>query len=261
MSEPLVCAIMLTKDRPEMARRAVESFRAQTYWNKCLFVLADSPATAPATDMMRGEFLAILSHSYVPRSIGSLRNLAVSGAAGQFKPDIFIHFDDDDYSHPSRIEEQVAHLQSSGADVVGFNELLFWREGVQLRPDPSYEWDRAAGEAWLYKHRTNAPGTTLCYWRKTFERKPFPDLNNGEDYHWLQGLKVAAVPGFGIANLEVEPNLKGRTFGDYFQPRMIASIHGGNTLPYDIEGQIERGSREWKRIPNYDAYCSERLKL
>ncbi len=31
MNEPTVCAMMLTADRPELAKRAVECFRAQTY--------------------------------------------------------------------------------------------------------------------------------------------------------------------------------------------------------------------------------------
>ena len=41
--------------------------------------------------------------------------------------DILVHLDDDDYSHPNRIAEQVVLLQSSGADCVGYREMLFWQ--------------------------------------------------------------------------------------------------------------------------------------
>ena len=41
MSDPKVCAVLLTADRPEYARRAVECFRAQTYQNKRIVVFQE----------------------------------------------------------------------------------------------------------------------------------------------------------------------------------------------------------------------------
>jgi hypothetical protein len=228
---------MLTKDRPEMAARAVRAFRAQTYKNKVLFVMADNPSTTPATDMMRGEFLAILDFSYLPRSIGYLRNLAAKGAMAQFGHGIMIDWDDDDVSHPNRIAEQVAHLQASGADAVGYNELLFWRT--------------PHNEAWIYKNvRANlSPGTSLAFWRKTWERKPFPDTSHGEDRIWQEGLNVAAVSCFQLE--------------EYFEPRLIASIHGGNSEDYgDLEKLAARGDyKSWRRARQWDESCQKRMAL
>ena len=227
MPEPLVCAVMLTKDRSEMAARAVRAFREQTYQNKRLYILDTGNENA-------GYFLDDddVSHRWADISlqtwsIGRLRNEACHNNADA---DIFIHWDDDDWSHPSRIAEQVAHLQLSGADVVGYDELLFW--------------DGRIGEAWIYSNKLAKAGTSFCYWRKTWEARPFPDLPRpergacGEDWEWAAGLNMARVSGIGD------------------EPRIIASIHGGNTSSYEIvEGS------NWHRAPEWDDYCREWMAL
>lgn len=256
--EPLVCAIMLTKDRPEMAARAVRAFRAQTY-DPVRRVLMILDTGAERSFVLSGSDSENEAHDWRPSArhmtVGGLRNLSATWAP---ESSILIHWDDDDYSHPNRIAEQVAHLQSSGADAVGYNELLFWRTRVMIddRAMPD-----AYGEAWLYKTASifPPPGTSLCYWRKTWERKPFPDLpkgkgGTGEDHAWCKGLKVATTSSVIMDTLSAKDFLT--------QPRMIASIHGGNTMPYDLEAQLERGAgTNWKRVPQLDEYCRERMAL
>ena len=247
MSEPQVVAIMLTKDRPQMAARAVRAFREQTYKNKRLLVFdtgqrdQPSPPDEGISYWHRPEWIGTTP------TIGALRNVA----NGLTKADIIVTWDSDDVSHPNRIAEQVAHLQSSGADVVGYSELLFWREG---KAQPHLDLSSANnGEAWLYKapHGT-APGTSLCYKRSTWERKPFSDLpriiagknvGDSEDVAWLRGLNLATVPS-------LYPNA-------LCEPRLIASIHGGNTMPYD---DLE-SSTSWRRTPQFDSFCRERMVL
>lgn len=252
MNNPTVCAVMLTKDRPAMARRAVECFDAQTYPEKRLLVVNTGECPlfkeSPGVEYVEPCFIGADA-----LSIGELRNLGTRYASDNYtpswtRPEIFIHWDDDDWSHPNRITEQVALLQASGADAVGYNELLFWRTRIMIddraMPD-SY------GEAWLYTNRNQyyAVGTSLCYWRKTWERKPFADLPRpeewkGEDKRWIDGLNVTTDSGMGPAP---------RTYRE--PPRLIARIHSGNTMAYDIEGQMEKGSQEWRRVPEWDAYC------
>ena len=214
MTEPLVACIMLTRDRPAMARRAVEAFRAQTYPNKRLTIVNTGcfVETLERFDLNDGG----IGHTHFPTgrlsalSIGELRNSANDAAIGGARAEVLVHWDDDDWSHPNRIAEQVALLQSSGAEVVGYNELLFWREGViqtgllptgRLPATHEPAMRNFQGEAWLYSKQNNLPGalgTSLCYWRRTWERKPFPDLpkrpkGSGEDYEWLKGLNVVSV--------------------------------------------------------------------
>ena len=258
MPEPLVCAVMLTKDRSEMAARAVRAFREQTYQNKRLRILNHN--TPPARDygpMHRphswelGDGVSEVEMPWTQEqlSIGELRNIAVRGADYQ----VIIHWDDDDWSHPNRIALQVAHLQSSGADVVGYNEILFWRMPNLARSHGKIV-DGGPGQAWIWKNAQGTAGSSFAYWRKTWEQKPFPDQPRpgcvtGEDYSFVQGLNFAVVSGIPPAA------------GCEQTPRLVASIHGGNTSSYDLEGMIARGSREWRRAPEWDSYVRERMKL
>ena len=266
MTQPTVCAILLTADRPEMARRAVESFRSQTYPTKRLLILDsgvtqlgfDSVSTAHGEFYVAGFYVRGQRGPIVP-TIGELRNMA--NRLRHFdEPDIFVHFDDDDWSHPNRIVEQVALLQSSAADCVGYREMLFWREGQPPAGDPS-KW---RGEAWLY---TNPDpryclGTSLCYWRRTWERKPFEALptsapgSASEDARFITGLNCVGISGTA-ARIEDASNLPAGE--ECAQLRMIARIHAGNTSQAYDPRNMERSNRvkggPWRRVPEWDSYC------
>jgi len=208
VAEPTVCCIMLTRERPEMAWHAQQAFERRTYRPATLLVVnsGTSYKITPGT-----------AHIWANRAlaIGALRNEATRAC----NADILIHWDDDDWSHPNRIAEQVALLQSSGKECVGYNDLLFWS-----RP-----------EAWLY-HKPPLgylPGTSLCYWRKTWECHQFPDKMRGEDEEWLR-----CVDSLGVSSI-----VDG-------EPRMVATIHGGNT-----SSRVCENSEQWKRVAEWDEYC------
>ncbi len=270
-TDPLVCAILLTRDRPAMARRAVECFRAQTYQAKHLLVLdtgKESPFGWITRDNSGSLDCGSIGGCHRPElcglSVGALRNwvngLSISG--------ILFHFDDDDISHPNRIAEQVALLQSSGADCVGYNEVLFWREElhepsriVSCHCGERYPRSGAPcpnchtypdGEAWLYSNRSPAyaVGASLCYWRRTWERHPFPDMQVGEDRTFLQSIRNAGGGVVGVTSIPAaEP-------GWEKAPRLIQSIHGANT-----SAAVDPKSDNWRRVPEWDAYARERFAL
>ena len=260
---PTVCAVMLTADRPEMAKRAVECFRAQTYPAKRLLIL-DS-ATHHATGLPWGEGNATSGDTttvWTPdmngKTVGELRNAANAESIGWgvwhltqrafVVPDILIHWDDDDYSHPERIAEQVALLQASNADAVGYREMLFWREGEPERYGAISDLEPARlGESWLYTSPDPryCLGTSLCYWRTTWERKPFEPTSQGEDAAFVAGLSTVGIPAFGDSSHRNNP-------------RMIARIHNGNTSNAyrpELMAMIERQGGEWRRAPEWDSYC------
>ena len=293
MTDPLVCAILLTRDRPRIAARAVASFRTQTYANKRLFVLDNGDG-----DLLRSTLPFQSGETWLNwnpargKSIGVLRNMAAELSCTGLGmpqleddlPEIVVHWDSDDVSHPNRIAEQVALLQSSGADCVGYRDMLFWRTfpGPQAIPCPAEphpifvrrsgsilahrdsqghtcvasekEW----GEAWLFTGGTPnyALGTSLCYWRQTWARKSFLDQAQGVEEKWCDGLKVVSVASM------IDPCVGGAAATEISEPRMIASIHGGNTSTgYDIEKYVRDGSKQWQRAPEWDNYCRERMKL
>ena len=249
MSEPLVCAIMLTKDRPEMARRAVECFRAQTYENKRLLILDTSHGE-------EGKFYAAkwykhaaghiyVHHGHSVNSIGWLRNCG-NGNVSRWA-DVYIHWDDDDLSHPNRIAEQVAYLQGSGAECVGYFDGLFWDSRkctVRLDssgPPGSIGYAESVGEAYIFRHShmRYVLGASMCYWRSAWERRPFPDVNIAEDTGWM----FDAQGGLAI-------NTWGCSSFAHGDPRIVHEIHGGNTNPYD-----NMGNKFWSRTPEWDDYC------
>jgi glycosyltransferase involved in cell wall biosynthesis len=243
---------MLTRDRPELAAKAIECFEAQTYARKRLVIFDTSTGQIAR---YRGHF----QHCEIgegQQTIGQLRNKANTLAGDA---EIIVHWDDDDWSHPNRIAEQVSLLQSSGADVVGYNEMLFWRTTGHLIEEDFLTDDKRVtetGEAWRYKYGPPKPtlGTSLCYWRKTWERKPFNaklptnPQSSGEDWEFIQERKVYACSSLKICH----PSLAewdGR-------PRMIARIHGSNFTKYNIE---ESNGDTWKRVPEWDQRVRELL--
>lgn len=230
MSEPMAVAVMLVNGRAEMVKRAVASFRAQTYDRKKLLVWNTGERMsncAPDSGHVWWCEPAVPGNG----SVGALRN-AANKAIGVKSVDIICHWDSDDWSHPRRIEEQVALLQSSGKACVGYNEMLFCDT-------------RKGGAAWLYRNLDPRymSGTSMCYWREAWEKCPFEDRDR-EDWHWwIKNAKdCAAVSSFGGTG----------------EPRMIASIHDGNTSKaYD---DLKEG-KSWHRVPEWDAYCEHTMRL
>ncbi len=243
MSAPTVACVLLASGRPEMVKRAVASFRAQTYKDAYLFVY--DTGERPVIASCGGDNTDYVHFSdRISCSIGWLRNLANERAGAMIGADIICHWDSDDWSHPNRIAEQVALLQSSGAECVGYNEMLFWREFPSA--DPCYDLD----EAWLWREniKNYAVGTSMMYWRETWERAPFPDYSEGcDDLYWAHGDKKK-----GIAAVKIVSESGVRKF----DPRMIASIHGGNTC-----AKIDAKQSAWRRAPEWDSYCREAMCL
>lgn len=221
---PSVCCVMLTADRHELASKAVACFLRQSYPNKALLIY--DTGLVPLTVVAPGVAHACAKAwdgNNVKVPIGALRN----NANGMVNADVICHWDDDDWSHPDRLAEQVGMLYVTGAQVVGYDRMLF-----DLK-----------GEAWMYAndqpHDRHALGTSLCYWRQTFCLKQFKDNENtGEDATWLDGLTLRTGPAFSEN-----------------QPRMIARIHGANTGKYERLDECD----QWVRVPEWDARVKEIL--
>jgi O-antigen biosynthesis protein len=273
MSNPLVCGIMLTRDRPELALRAVECFKAQTYQRKMLVIVDNNTkefsmrfsADFPLYQVCAYEVERRTGNERRRWSIGELRNFGCQRASmGHIEgnqADIFMHFDDDDWSSPERMADQVFQLEATGTDVVGYSDMLFWREPTTDKC-PCDAHDRAyakhcpaVGEAWLYTaHKGGCPvlGTSLAYRREYWQKRPFPDQPRpgfmaSEYKAWVNESRVDA-----------KSSLRRDIRHEYPDVQMVARIHAGNSKRqnYQLEELIQRGSLEWKRVPNWD----EKLK-
>ncbi len=280
MSNPTVCAVCLVNGRPEMVTRAIRSFQSQTYSGAWLLIY-DTSEQSLAFNPPKGARWRIPQldvKAFAGMSIGNLRNMANRYASHHYaasseRPEIFVHFDSDDVSHPNRITEQVALLQASGKECVGYRDMIFWRTEInKLAPGSTLRGrvpvtlmpDNESGAAWLYTNgqRDYCLGTSLCYWRSVWEKRPFEDLPKGpmgmgEDHQWLQGVNALGVTS------EVIPPIRpyGNDF-DYGQryPRMIASVHGGNSTDI-MKVAIQVKDKMLRRAPEWDKYCAEAMKL
>lgn len=244
VTDPLVCCVMLTRDRPAMTAKAVECWRAQTYPSK-LIVMDSSAKPINIVD----KHVSILSNSNSNLTIGALRNGAAEYATKYLfagPPDLIAHWDDDDYSHPLRLEHQVAALMArSDADCVGYRSALFWDERNPTLSKADYRLVGLDGEAWRYRCLTPqfVVGASMLYRRSAWERRPFENIHRGEDTRWQMGVKVLPLEGAGDADKLEEP-------------MMICRIHAGSTST----GTPGRGP-DWVRVREYDSYCRERMKL
>ena len=250
-SDPLVSCVMLAMsgEREDMRARALRAYEAQTYENRELIIYCGPR----------------------DKTIGELRNIANDQSYGS----IIAHMDDDDVSYPNRLTEQVALLQSSGADLVGYNECLFWDtygQRVEL-PDPrelsktmwvnSFDNNRG-GEAWLYTAPGPGPesvvlGASMMYWRSTWKGKPFTHTNNGEDRAFASGLRVAAVSAVFRAEIDWRHEVANGRIVDVttpYEPRLICGVHAGNTST-----RISGETVNWHRARNCDDYCRRLMSM
>lgn len=136
-------------------------------------------------------------HLHLPGKpkIGESRNAGCEAARGE----IVAHFDDDDFSAPERLADQLARLHDSGRAVTGYHSMRF-TDGAS--------W-------WLYRGAScYALGTSLCYRRDWWAGHRFEAVNVGEDN------------GF-VMRARRENQLIAADAGDL----MWATIHSGNTSP------------------------------
>ena len=158
---------MPTKNRRAFWPRALAMFAAQDYPNTELVIVEDGDGDGVA-DSGLPELSRRLRYSRFEGTLGAKLNRAAALAAGEY----CINWDDDDWNAPNRISTQVAHMQLTGAPVVGLSSLIYYAEG------DTHGWEYT-GDAWY------ASGSTHAYRRDYVLAHPRPDRTVGEDNIWI----------------------------------------------------------------------------
>ncbi len=163
-----VSVIMPTAGRRLFIPTAIGSFQAQDHLDRELIILDDC-TEAPIEDVVPNDARIRYYRTRSPMlTTGDLRNAACDLAEG----DVIAHMDDDDYSHPGRLSNQLALLTGANADVVGYQNMLF----IDTRP---------GGLAWRYDADDDyILGASFMYRRKFWARHPFESRVTGEDNHF-----------------------------------------------------------------------------
>lgn len=161
---PLVSCVMPTWNRRPFIKAAIDCWLKQTYENKELIVLDDGDDKVRDLIPMKKGIRYIRLKERVS-STGMKRNKCCELAKGE----LICHFDDDDWSDPTRIERQVQLLRESGKPVAGYSNILYWNV---LRD-----------EARLYVASVKGYvcGGTMCYFKSWWEKHPFPDKVRASD--------------------------------------------------------------------------------
>jgi UDP:flavonoid glycosyltransferase YjiC (YdhE family) len=228
---PLVSALLVTRGRPRLARRAIKCYRAQTYPASELVVLDGGPddALARAVEALGDPRIRRFPVGPKDGPLGALRNRAVAEARG----DYICQWDDDDLSAPDRIELQMAVLRALGAAACFLQRVtLLGPAGAWLGASARRAW-----EGTILAERTALP--------------PYPPIRRGEDTPACRRL----VDGARVALLD-RPDL------------FVYSYHGRNTFDREhFERHWAAASERWEgaardalaaRIPGFrDALAAD----
>lgn len=213
MSDPLVTCLCLTRNRREWLKKAIACFDAQSYENRELLIIAD--ATPDVECIPIPLFPRCRVYTSGPLNVGRKRNFGCALALGS----VIAICDDDDYSAPGRLANQIAHMQTTGKAVTGYS-------GMKVTD----------GENW-WQYRTMIPSgfvmaTSLCFTKAFWERNHFEPIQEGQD----EAFASAAVRAKELAS---QPDLD----------LMHFTSHAGNTSPRQLP---EKGSNTWKRLYGFD---------
>jgi glycosyltransferase involved in cell wall biosynthesis len=194
---PLASCLMVTRDRLALARRAIHSFAAQTYRERELVIVTDG------TDSYRRSIENILEDLNLAQArlitapdgaaLGKLRNLSLEASRG----DYICQWDDDDFSHPQRLEKQIEVLERENAGAALLAEHLQYLEAERV-----VVWiDWSLGGS-VVGERALFPGSLLMRRNPSFRYpEEGPYARRGEDSVLLANLyrtvPVSAVRGMG----------------------------------------------------------------
>src|SRR3989441_4551017 len=128
--------------------------------------------------------------------------------------DLIAHWDDDDWSAPWRLAQQIRALEDSGAEACGLSRLWFYEPLHRRAWEYCYPDD---GSRWV-------AGGTLCYRRTLWRAHPFADVEVGEDTRFVWSVTTARVlpladNRFYVATIHAR-NTSPRQTGD---PRFVAA--------------------------------------
>lgn len=170
-----VACLLVTRERRIFARRAVEYFNRQTYRRRELVLVDSGPHSLGEPPDTGGDVLLVRSHAPMFHATG------ISIAHRQCNADVFVHWDDDDWQHPERLERLVDDLERNNALASHTTNVL------------AFDVFSGRGMRWP-SHRQMACGSSLAYRRELVEHHPWSStLARAGDTEWVDRVRRAGV--------------------------------------------------------------------
>lgn len=190
---PLISCICVTKNRPGRLKRAIALFDSQTYPEKELVVVCDADDVESQHIVATAPTEAKLVLGAPSLSLGTLRNLGISRARGEF----FCQWDDDDWYHQDRLSQQLAALRENSQEACVLTNWIIFDESSSRSYFSAFRfWE----------------GSIMCRRGIMTDQLQYPDCSLGEDTLFVGSL----IERVGVYPL-VRPGL------------YIYSIHGTNS--------------------------------
>jgi len=176
---PLVSCIMVTTaKRIKYIPLALRVWWEQTYANSELIIVTEDDLS---------DFIPVHPRIKVilcePATVGKKRNIACNAAKGE----IIVHFDDDDWYGPTRVEDYVKLLiKNSDIYVIGYNRARY------------YEVDTKIARTYTFPRKW-VSGSSLCYRKSFWETNKFPDISVGEDNAFIEKtppIRIMSLDGY-----------------------------------------------------------------
>lgn len=183
-------------------QRLYSAFEAQTWDNKELVVLDDSPEPSLFMQALTDPRVVYV-HEPNRMSIGEKRNRLAEMASGE----VLAHFDDDDYYAPRYLERMSQHMES--CEMVKLSGWFAWSTTHRA----FFYWDTAAAARVHFMVESGKPiqafdlsqktepekvqwvqknligyGFSYVYTKDLWRESPFPVSHHGEDRLFLQEL-------------------------------------------------------------------------
>ena len=197
-----VTAICPTYNRRHFIPSVIDCFLSQTLLDSELLIVDDG--TENVVDLIPDNSRIRYVRLEGPRrTTGAKRNICCELSQGKS----IVHWDDDDWSAPGRLENQVSQLWLSEKQVMVYYNILYWHESTKL----VYRYYPKVGPRHAYTWEY-ANGASLCYQKEWWERHRFEDRMVGEDSYFIQAAEAA-----------------GQTASSDACKFMVIRAHGSNT--------------------------------
>ena len=202
-NNPKISVIIPTQNRTHLLPAIIDCFNQQTWRNKELLILDNTPNGKEAIEQLQKQYPNIhLWHIHEICSIGSKRNQLIQKASGE----LIAHFDDDDYYSPTYIETLAKALINSNADLLKLSAwfclhepsktLGYWDTTRTDLPHTTFTGNENPAAhhqtfTWKqYKSFLTGYGFSYMFTKKAWDSTKFDDISFGEDSRFCE--KIAS---------------------------------------------------------------------